>query len=139
MMGAGEMGGAGPGGMFEGMLQRMLDRVKATPEQRTQIQQILQANAGDMRAQHEAGRALRDQAMALFAQPTVDEAALEALRQKQLAMHEAASKRMTAAMVQVGRVLTQEQRKQMADYMTQRRDMMQRHWRERQAIEAPKG
>ena len=37
------------------------------------------------------------------------------------------------------RVLTPEQRKQMADYMTQRRDMMQRHQRERQAIDAPKG
>jgi Spy/CpxP family protein refolding chaperone len=138
MMGPGAMGGAGPGGMFEGMLQRLLDRVNATPEQRTQIQQILQAHAGDMRTQHEAGRALREQAMALFAQPTVDAAALEALRQKQLAMHDAASKRMTAAMLEVSRVLTPEQRKQMADYMTQRRDMMQRHWRERQSIDAPK-
>jgi periplasmic protein CpxP/Spy len=138
MMGPGAMAGHGPGGMFEGMLQRLLDRVNATPEQRTQIQQILQANAGEMRAQHEAGRALREQAMALFAQPTVDEAALEALRRKQLAAHDAASRRMTATMLEVGRVLTPEQRKQMSDYMTQRRDMMQRHWRERQAIDAPK-
>jgi len=139
MMGPGAMGGHGPAGMFEGMLTRLLDRVNATPEQRTQIQQILQANAGEMRAQHEAGRALREQALALFAQPTVDAAALEALRQKQLAMHDAASKRMTAAMLEVSRVLTPEQRKQMADYMTQRREMMQRHWRERQSIDAPKG
>ena len=139
LMGPGAMGGPGSGGMFEGMLQRLLDRVNATPEQRTQIQQILQANAGDMRAQHEAGRALREQAMALFAQPTVDAAALEALRQKQLTMHDAASKRMTATMLEVSRVLTPEQRKQMSDYMVQRRDMMQRHWRERQSIDAPKG
>ncbi|MBX3641818.1 MAG: periplasmic heavy metal sensor [Rubrivivax sp.] len=145
MMGHGPMGGpagspmGGPGGMFDGMVQRMLDRVNATPEQRTQIQQILQSNAGDLRAQHEAGRALREQAMTLFAQPTVDAAALEALRQKQMAMHDAASKRMTTTMLEVSRVLTPEQRKQMADYMTQRRDMMQRHQRERQAIDAPKG
>ena len=139
LMGPGAMGGPGSGGMFEGMLQRLLDRVNATPEQRTQIQQILQANAGDLRAQHEAGRALREQVIALFAQPTVDAAALETLRQKQLAMHDAASKRMTATMLEVSRVLTPEQRKQMADYMVQRRDMMQRHWRERQAIDAPKG
>lgn len=77
--------------------------------------------------------------MTLFAQPTVDAAALEALRQKQMAMHDAASKRMTTTMLEVSRVLTPEQRKQMADYMTQRRDMMQRHQRERQAIDAPKG
>jgi Spy/CpxP family protein refolding chaperone len=91
-----------------------------------------------MSAQREAGRALRQQAMALFAQPQVDADAVEALRQKQLAMHEAASKRMTTAMLEISRVLTPEQRKQMAEYMSQRGEMMQRHQRERQAVEAPK-
>ena len=145
MMAQGPMGGpmgggpGAPGGMFEGMMTRLLDRVNATPEQRTQIQQIVQSGASDMRAQREAGRALREQAMALFAQPTVDAAAVEALRQKQLALHDAASKRMTTAMLEISRVLTPEQRKQMSDYMSQRREMMQRHQRERQGIDAPKG
>ena len=146
MMAQGPMGGPGGhgghggpgGGMFDGMMSRMLDRVNATPEQRTQIQQIMQNQASEMRAQREAGRALRQQAMALFAQPTVDATAVEALRQKQLAMHDAASKRMTAAMLQISGVLTPEQRKQMADAMSQRSEMMQRHQRERQAVEAPK-
>jgi Spy/CpxP family protein refolding chaperone len=129
----------GPGGMFQGMLMRMLERGNATPEQRKQVEQILQASAADLRAQHEAGRALREQALALFAQPTVDAAAVEALRQKQLAQHDAASKRMTAAMLDISRVLTPEQRKQMAEQMAQRREMMQRHLRERQAADAPKG
>lgn len=138
MAGHGGPGGPG-GGMFDGMMTRMLERVNATPEQRTQIQQIMQAQAGEMRAQREAGRALRQQAMALFAQPTVDANAVEVLRQKQLAMHDAASKRMTTAMLEISRVLTPEQRKQMADYMAQRSEMMQRHMRERQGIDAPKG
>jgi CheY-like chemotaxis protein len=56
MGGAGGPGGAG-GGMFDGMMTRMLDRVNATPEQRTQIRQIMQNKAGDMSAQREAGRA----------------------------------------------------------------------------------
>ncbi len=138
MMAQGPMGGpGGHGGMFGGMVTRWLDRVNATPEQRTQIEQIMQANAGEMRAQREAGRALREQAMALFAQPTVDANAVEALRQKQLAMHDAASKRMSTAMLEISRVLTPEQRKQMAEYMSQRREMMQRHQRERRGIEAP--
>ena len=124
--------------MFEGMMMRMLDRVNATPQQRTQIQQIMQTQATEMRAQREAGRALRQEAMTLFAQPKVDDAAVEAQRQKQLAMHDAASKRMTTAMLEISRVLTPEQRKQMADYMSQRAEMMQRHQRERQAVEAPK-
>ena len=132
------VGASGAGSMFGGMLNRLLDRVNATPQQRTQIEQIMQSNADEMRAQRDAGRELRDEAMKLFAQPTVDANALEALRQKQLAQHDAASKRMTAAMLEVSRVLTPEQRRQMADYMTQRREMMLRHQRERRGIEAPR-
>lgn len=135
--GHGGHGGAG-GGMFEGMTTRLLDRVNATPEQRTQIRQIMQNQAGEMRAQREAGRALRQQLMAQFAQPTVNADAVEALRQQQLAMHDAASKRMTAAMLEVSQVLTPEQRQQMADYMAQRSEMMQRHQRERRGIDVPK-
>lgn len=133
------MGPGGAGGpMFGGMLTRMLDRVNATPEQRTQIEQIVRSGADERRSQREAARALREQAMALFAQPTVDANAVEALRQRQLAMHDAASKRMMASMLEVSRVLTPEQRKQMAEYMAQRREMMQRHQRERQNLEPPK-
>jgi periplasmic protein CpxP/Spy len=149
MMGDGTMMAHGPmgvhggpggrgGGMFDGMLGRMLDRVNATPEQRAKIQQIMQKQSGDLRAQREAGRALRQQAMTLFAQPTVDANAVEAVRQKQLAMHDEATKRMTAAMLEISGVLTPEQRKQIAETMSQRSEMMQRHQRERQAIEAPK-
>jgi Spy/CpxP family protein refolding chaperone len=128
----------GPGWMMGGMLYRMLDRVNATPEQRAQIKQIVDRSAGEMRAQHESGRALRDQALALFAQPTVDANAAEVLRQKQMAMHEAGSKRMLQTMLEVSRVLTPEQRKQMTEYVQQRRDMMQRHQRERMGIEGAK-
>lgn len=132
----GAMGGPG-GPMFGGMLKRMLERVNATPEQRAQVDQIMKSAGADLRAQRDAGRALREQTMALFAQPTVDAAAAEALRQKQLALHDAASKRMMDAMIQVSRVLTPEQRKQMAEYMQQRRDMMERQMRERQSLDGP--
>jgi periplasmic protein CpxP/Spy len=133
-MGGGH-GGHGEGGpMMDGMPMRLLDNINATPEQRTQIQQIVQANAAEMRTLREDSRALRAQAMALFAQPTVDANAVEALRQKQLAQHDVMSKRMTATMLEVSRVLTPEQRRQMAEQMTQRREMMQRHQRERQSL-----
>ena len=59
--------------------------------------------------------------MTLLAQPTVDADAVEALRQKQLAMHDAAGKRMTTAMLEISRVLTPEQRKQIAEYMSHAR------------------
>jgi Spy/CpxP family protein refolding chaperone len=128
-------GWGGPGAMMGGMLYRMLDRVNATPEQRTQVQQIMDRARSEMQAQHQAGRGLRDEALALFAQPNVDAGAAEALRLKMQAQHDAASKRMLQGMLDIAKVLTPEQRKQMAEFMKQRRDMMERHQRERQGLE----
>lgn len=137
-MGHGPMGGSMGEPMMGGMLPRMLDRVNATPEQRAQIKQIMDRSAADRQARREAGRALREQAMALFTQPTVDANAVEALRKQQMAAHDEASKRVTLAMIEISRVLTPEQRKQIAEQMTQRREMMQRHQRERRGLDAPK-
>jgi periplasmic protein CpxP/Spy len=140
MAGGPMMGGPmGDGSMMMGgMLNRLLDQVNATAEQRAQIKQITDAAAAEMRTRHEAGRAMREQVMTLFAQPTVDANALEALRQQQREMHDSASKRMMNAMVEISRVLTPEQRRQMAEHMKQRSEMMQRHRQERQRIDAAK-
>ena len=73
-----------------------------------------------MKAQREAGRALREQGLQLFTQPTVDATAAEALRQQMLAQHDQASKRMLQAMLDVAKVLTPEQRAQLAERMKQR-------------------
>lgn len=117
------------------MAERMLDAVNATAEQRTQVRALVEAARKDLDAQRASGRGLREQAMALFAQPTVDARAAEALRQQMLGQHDASSKRMTQLMLDVSRVLTPEQRKQLAERMAQRRDMMERHQRERRSLE----
>ena len=140
-------GGPAGHGMFMGgphgghMLERMLDSVNATDQQRAQIKQIMQSAHADLKAQHEADRGIHDQMVAAFTQPTVDANAVEALRQRQLAAHDQASKRMMQAMLDVSRVLTPEQRKTLADKMAKRHDMMQRHMRERQELDGtkPKG
>lgn len=147
-MGSGHMAGGhrdgGAWGMGIGMgmgmgmgaprhLERMLDAVSATPEQRTQIRQIAQAARADVQTQHETGRALREQGVTLFTQPTVDARAAEALRQQMLAQHDQASKRMLQAMLDVSAVLTPEQRQTLAERMAQRRSMMERHRAERAA------
>jgi Spy/CpxP family protein refolding chaperone len=116
------------------MAERLLDSVDATPEQRTQIRNLLEAARGDLQAQREAGRSLHQQQMALFAQPTVDARAAEALRQQMLAQHDTASKRMTQLMLDVSRVLTPAQRQQLAERMGRQREMMQRHQRERRQM-----
>ena len=115
------------------MVERMLDSVNASAEQRTQIQQIAAAAATDMKAQHEAGRALRAQVQQLFTQPTLDARAAEALRQQMLAQQDQASKRMMQTVLDVSRVLTLEQRQQLAERASQRTAMMERHRAERGA------
>jgi Spy/CpxP family protein refolding chaperone len=137
--GMGDFGMGGPGMGRGHQMDRMLDLVNASAEQRAQIKQIQQAAQTDLQAQHEAARKLREQSQALFAQPTVDARAVEALRQQMLAQHDQSSKRMTQALLDVSRVLTVEQRKVLADRMGKRRAMMERHRAEREATEpAPK-
>lgn len=134
----------GAPGMFAGspermgrMVDHMLRDVNATEAQRTQIQQIVTAAAADLKTQREAGQGLRDRAAALFTSPTVDANAAESLRQQMLGQHDQASKRVMQAMLDISRVLTPEQRTQLAERMKQRRDMMQRHLRERQDLDRP--
>ena len=134
---SGEHGHHG-GGMDMKWSGRMLEAVKATPEQRSQIQKIMEGARTDLQAQREAGKALRGQLMQTMAQPNIDANAVEQVRQKMLAQHDQASKRRLQAMVDAAKVLTPEQRKQLAERMSQRGDMMERHHRERRALEAPK-
>ena len=135
--GHGMRGGAGTMGMaMQGrMVERMLDTVNATAEQRAQVKQISERAAADMKARHESGRALREQGMKLFTQPVVDANAAEALRQQMMQQHDQASRRMMQAMLEVSRVLTPEQRKRLADRAAQRGAMMERHMNERRSLE----
>jgi len=125
--------------MMGGHVDAMLDRVNATADQRSQIKAIMAAARSDLRAQHDAGKALRDQMMQLFVQPTVDARAAETLRQQMLAQHDQASKRMMQAMLDASRVLTLEQRKQLGDQMAQHRAMMERKRAERESLDRPAG
>jgi periplasmic protein CpxP/Spy len=135
-MPGGHGGGPGMGTMMGGHgLERMLDGVNASTEQRTQIKAIAERAMTDMKAQREAGKGLREQMMKLFAQPTVDANAAETLRAQMLQQHDQSSRRMMQAMLEVSRVLTPEQRKQIADRAAQRSAMMERHMNERRSLE----
>ncbi len=106
------------------MVDRMLDGLNATDQQRAQIKQIAEAAASDLRGQHEQQRALRERATQVFTAPTVDANAAEQVRQQMLAQHDARSKRMTAALIEVSRVLTPEQRAKVAERMAERQSRM---------------
>lgn len=124
--------------MFPG---RMLDAVGASAEQKAKLQVIFKSAGDDLRAQHDSRQALHAQMMALLAAPQVDAAAAEALRQKQLALHDTASKRMLQAMLDAQAVLTPEQRAKLAERMAEHHKRMEQHHdrHERRAPEAPKG
>lgn len=114
------------GGMMPGLhAGRMLDAVDASPEQRAQIRQIMDAARADLKAQREAARGLREQLRQLFTQPTVDANAAEVLRKQMLAQHDLASQRMMQAMLEVSRVLSPEQRAKLAELAGQRRATME--------------
>lgn len=136
--GAGMMGMAGPMGMA-GMAgrgsERMLERLGASAEQRAQIDRIVEDSRQDMRSRAETRRGLHDQMAALFAQPAVDAAAVEALRQQMQAEHDQASQRRMQTMLAISEVLTPEQRAQMAQWRQQRGEAMKsrmKSWRERE-------
>ena len=115
-------------------IDHMLDGLNATDAQRAQIKQIYKSAADDLKAQREAGRALHERSMQIFAAPNVDAAAAESVRQQMLQQHDQASKRMLQARLDASKVLTPEQRAKMAERMKQRgemmRDRMQRMERE---------
>jgi Spy/CpxP family protein refolding chaperone len=128
------MHGRGPDGDGPGMglmahprgLDRMLDKVNATAEQRSQIRAIAEAAKADTAPLREQARTLRQQAQALFTQPTVDARAAETLRQQMSAVHDQLSKRHLQTMIDISRVLSPEQRAKIAEAMNQRRGMMER-------------
>ena len=134
----------GPGmGMGLPMLpERLLDAVGASAEQKIKLRDIAKAAGDDMQKQHDAGRSLQQQMMALMAAPQVDAAAAEALRQKQLAVHDAVTKRSLQAMLDAQAVLTPEQRQKLVERMAERHKQMeqrQEHRHDRRTPDAPKG
>jgi protein CpxP len=127
----------GPGMMFRGSPERigrtvdfMLDGLHATDAQRAQIKQIAVQAAADLKAQAQAGKALRQRGAQIFTAPTVDAAAAEQLRQQMMQQHDQMSRRTTQAMLDVARVLTPDQRatigQRMRDHQARMEDRMNR-------------
>jgi Spy/CpxP family protein refolding chaperone len=114
--------GFGPHGMsdpgarmfFPGPIERGVERLgwatDASSEQKTKINTIAQKAADDifeLRAKHLEAR---KQVIATLTAPTIDRAKLETLRADQMKLAEAATKRITDAVADIGDVLTPAQR-----------------------------
>jgi Spy/CpxP family protein refolding chaperone len=132
----------GPGmrGGESGMMgERMFDQVGVSAEQKAKIRDIMKAAHTDVEARRAEGRQLHQAMAAALAAPQVDAAAAEAVRQKLQAQRDAVSKRHLQAMLDVSAVLTPEQRQKLSERMRARHDMMERHHRERDAMEGRRG
>lgn len=125
MDGVGVMGMGGRGLMGLGdprKLDRLLDRINATDAQRTRIGDIAAQAAKDLQGQRDAGRQLHAQMATLLTAKEVDARAVEKLRQQIAAHHDQASRRMTTALVDASKVLTPEQRTQIAQELKKRQE-----------------
>jgi protein CpxP len=124
--------GFGPAGYL--FHPRALEAVGATAEQKAQLQQILASARADLRALRDTGASQREQARSLFAQPQVDARTAEALRQQMMARQDQASRRMLQAALEASRVLSPEQRQQLAQHAAEhqaRQGQRQEHMRQR--------
>lgn len=145
----------GHGGMMMGMpfegrgLDRMLDTVKATDPQRKQIREIADKARADLQVLHGKlppgadGQPVHPYhaMLALLAQPQVDAAGAEKLRQQLHAHHDQVSQRMLQAAVDIAKALTPEQRatfaKEMQSRMDRRGERMHRHHHGRDGGDRP--
>lgn len=131
---AGAMGGAGPmgrhvmeagfnhGGHFAGRgLSRALEAVDATAEQEERIWAIIDGARTELRPVMREFRDARTEVVELLSAPTIDRAAAETLRAERIAAIDAASKKMTAAMLDAAEVLTPEQRAELAKHFGERK------------------
>lgn len=116
-------------------LDHLLDEVKATDAQRTQLKALTKAAEADLQPLHEKQRGLHEQTLALFTQPQVDAAAAEKLRQQTLANHDALSKRVLQLALDASKVLTPEQRIALATKVQKRHEGMKSHREDRPRLE----
>lgn len=113
---------AGFGGGFGGpRFERMLEEIGATDEQADKLWDIAGEAVTEMWPMIREFRAARGEAVELLTAPTIDRAAVEALRAERVAAIDAASKTMAETLVKAAEVLTPEQRSKLVELIEEHR------------------
>ena len=108
-------------------LEHLLDKVNATPAQRSQIEGIWNNLRPQMQANRAQHMALHEQMAAAFTAPTVNAAQIEQLRQQSMSIADKRSQLFTQGLVQTAQVLTQDQRKQAQALIQEARGRFHHH------------
>jgi Spy/CpxP family protein refolding chaperone len=111
------MGGMGFG---ERRLEHFLDEIDATPEQSEKLKAIFGSARNDIGPMFEDLRDTRKAAADILGAATIDRAAAEKLRSERVAALDAASRKMTAALLDAAEVLTPEQRTELVEHFKER-------------------
>ena len=99
---------------LQGAVTHALDSVGASADQEAKIHDIVAAKFAEIAPKPDDHEALRKQALALLAAPTIDRAAVERLRADAVAIFDAKSKAIVGAVLDVADQLTPEQRARLA-------------------------
>jgi Spy/CpxP family protein refolding chaperone len=115
------------GGLMNGAIEAIVDaqadrfirhvavEIDATAEQQDKLQSFVHAAVKDLLPMREKVQAAQVTGRELLTQQTIDRAALEKLRADQIALHDAASRRLIQAIADAAEVLTPEQRRKISD------------------------
>jgi protein CpxP len=120
-------GGEGP---MAGRMHHMLDKVGATDGQRAQIKAVWEGIKPQLKALHAQHAQLREQLTQALTAQTIDPAAVEKLRQQSVQTMDKVSSALTHGFVETARVLTPEQRKQVAAELQKESEHRHEHFEE---------
>ena len=117
-----DAGGGGPGGhgMHGRRIEKILDRVNATPAQRAQIRAAWDGLRPQIKALRQQHHGVRKQMLAALTAPTINAGEVERLRKEASGLHDKMSALITQGMVATAQVLTPEQRKQAQEELAKR-------------------
>jgi Spy/CpxP family protein refolding chaperone len=97
-------------------LEWVLRGVSATEEQKQQARRITDRLIDEISPSVEKHRSFREAMARELAKPEIDREALERLRQEEIALADAASRKLVAAIADLGEVLTPEQRAELVAF-----------------------
>ena len=111
----------------ERKIDRMLDEVEASDDQRNQIHAIVKAAVADLQEIRDLKREMRQDLIAAFSRETVDRNELELLRQRKMETVDRMSLRALTALADAAEVLTPAQRVELAEEWKSHRRHHHRH------------